>query len=197
MANDEYQLPHFISSEQEPLSTEFVEVPANIPETFRGGKYFEAKKKAAEIQQWRLAADETLIPRRLTQRVFDGLVQKIGFSVDRDKPLTERLINAEGDIGGLLFPLNEGVLTQRFWLDMPHAAGADDWFYECTDLKGPMSAHYIVTDEGVEKRSNGHTVPLVRANKYDEVEVLINKISEYHQETKQFYGVRSDYDLAA
>lgn len=196
MANDEFQLPS-ISIEQESPRAEFTEVPVAIPETFRGSKYVEAKKKAAEIQKWRQSADETLIPRRLTQRVFEGLVERIGFSVDRTTPLVERLIDTEGQIGGSLFPLPEGVLTQRFWLDMPHTAGADDWFYECTDLQGPMRAHYIVSEQGTQKLSNGHVVPLVKTDSYDEEFILMDRIDDYHRATKEFYGIRSDDSRAA
>ncbi len=190
MANDEYQVPASISFEQRPQSAEFAEVPVDIPETFRGSKYIEAKKKAAEIQRWRASADETVIPRRLTRRALDGIVKRMDafLSTDLTKPLMDRLINTESHIGGSLFPLQDGIISQRFWLDVPHEADADDWFYECTDAQGSMSAHYIVRRDGSEKLSNGRPVPFVRGDGYDEEAALLRRIDEYHQAVEEFYA---------
>lgn len=186
MANDEYQVPSSISIEQPPQTAEFTD----IPETFRGSGYVVAKQKAAEIQQWRASADETLIPRRLTRRALDGIVKRVDafLSTDLSKPLMDRLINTESRIGGSLFPPQEGVISQRFWLDMPHTADADDWFYECTDAQGSMSAHYVIRRDGSEKLSNGRPVPFVRGDGYDEEAVLLERIDEYHRAVQEFYA---------
>ena len=190
MASDQYQVPTSISIEQPPQNAELLPVSFDAPETFPGSKYFEAKKKAAEIHKWRMSADETLIPRRLTRRALDGIVKRVDafLSTDLSKPLMDRLINTESRIGGSLFPPQEGVILQRFWLDMAHTADADDWFYECTDAQGSMSAHYVIRRDGSEKLSNGRPVPFVRSDGYDEEAVLLERIDDYHRAVQEFYA---------
>jgi len=190
MAHDVYQRP--FTGEHEPQNAEVVDVAPEIPETLSSAKYQQAQARAKEIHQWRMGADETHIPRRLIERALAGIVQGIGFSVDRGVPLTNRLIDSESvTIGAPLFPLSEGIKSQRFWLDAPHIDGIDDWFYECVDDKGPMRSHYVITQTGAAKYSDGGSFPFVLDDSDNEEAALLAAIEMYHKGAKDFY------DLAA
>lgn len=198
MANDEYQLPISISNEHAPQTVEFVEVPAE-QEPVVSTRLMDSLRVANEIFLLRSSADETVIPRRLARRVFEGIVQTIGFSLDQSVPLEHRLIDLEAEIVGRSLPKTENVVSQRFWLDTMQTLGVHDFYYETVDSQGVSLAHYAVSEAGVEKLSkSGRLTPLVKTAGYDEEAVLFTTIDTYLGVVqRQLYSKQSDYDLAA
>jgi len=155
--NEAYQIPDYIL-EQPALEVSAVfERPDDAP-VVDLRTYPEKKEKLPEqsfayiksiednIDQLRAAADKKTIALYNSRRAVKGSFGMITKNVVKMIPKKQSLEDIEGEIGGSLVPLSEGIIAQRFWY-----ISNDGWYYESSDAQGSRHVHYIVKNESIEK----------------------------------------------
>lgn len=137
------------------------------------------------IDSLRATATEANLPK-------PGIVRSLGqlISIRSPRPLEERLVNAESELGGNLLADHPTITNKRFW----YYGGY--WYLELKDQNGPMVASYQFTTDTAYKLAGGKEVPF--DHETNELERVLALIPTYRDHVHMhLYAKRSDYDLAA